>query len=175
MQSPSLCNQHTGRYGPANNPVSCPAYRAEIGNLGNFEVVENNGTAFVPKQSLCQKVDVGMENPKMQSTSRFNKRTGCYGPANNPVSCTAYRTENGNLEKFEDFENDGTAFAPKQSLYQKVAVGMENPKLQSPSRFNKRTGCYGPANNPVSCAAYRAENGNLETSKLSKTMVPPLH
>ena len=126
MQSPSLCNQHTGRYGPANNPVSCPAYRAEIGNLGNFEVVENNGTAFAPKQSLYQKVAVGMENPKMQSTSPFNKRTGCHGPANKPVSCTAYRAENGNLGNFEAVESNGTAFAPKQSLYQKVAVVMEN-------------------------------------------------
>ena len=161
MQSPSLCNQHTGRYGPTNNPVSCPAKRAEIGNLGNFAVVENNGTAFASKQSLYQKVAVGIENPQMQSTSWFNKRTGCYGPANNPVSCTAYRTENGNLGKFEDFENDGTAFAPKQSLYQKVALGMENPKMQSPSRFNKRTGRYNPGNNLVSCTAYRAENRNF--------------
>ena len=104
---------------------------------------------------------MGMENPKIQSPSRFNKRTGQYGPANNQVSCTAFRAENGNLGNFEGVEKNGTAFAPKQSLYQKVAVGMENPKMQSPSRFNKSTGRYNPGNNLVSCTAYRAENRNF--------------
>ena len=42
-------------------------YRAENGNLENFEAVEKNGTVFAPKQSLDQKVAVSMENPKMQS------------------------------------------------------------------------------------------------------------
>ena len=77
---------------------------------------------------------VGMENPKMQSLSRCNKRTGRYGQANNADLFTAYRAENANLGKFEDLENNGTAFASKQSLSQKVVVGMENPKMQSLSR-----------------------------------------
>ena len=116
---------------------------AENGNLENFEAVEDKGSSFAPKQSLYQKVAVGMKNPKMQSPSRFNKRTGCYGWANNPVSCNAYRAKNGNFGNSEAVENNGTAFAPKQSLYQKVAVGVENPKMQSPSRFNNRTWRYG--------------------------------
>ena len=70
-----------------------------------------------------------MENPKMQSMSWCDKRTGHTRPANNQVSCTAYRAENGNLGNFEAVENDGTTFEPKQCLYQKVAVGMENPKI----------------------------------------------
>ena len=156
MQSLSRCNKRTGRYGLVNNPVSCTAYRAENGNLRNFKAVENNGTAFAPKQCLYQKVAGDMENPKMQSLSRCNKRTGRYAQANNPVSSTAYRAENGNLGNFEPVENNGTAFAPKQCLYQKLAVGIENPKMQSPSRFNKRIGRYGPANNTVSCTTYRA-------------------
>ena len=122
---------------------------AENGNLGNFEAVENTGTAFAPKHCSHQKVAVGMENPKMQSPSRCNKRTGHYGLANNPVLCTAYKDENGNLGNFEAVENDGTALAPKQCLHQKVAVGMENPKMQLPSWCNKPTGRYGPANNAV--------------------------
>ena len=76
---------------------------------------------------------------------------------------------------FNAVENNGTDFAPKQSLYQKVAVGLENPKIKSPFRCKIRTGCYGPANNPASCTVYRTENENLGNSKLSKTMVPPLH
>ena len=116
MQSSSRFYKRTER--PANNLVLCTAYRAENGNLGNFEAVENNGTAFAPKQSLYQKVAVGMENPKMQSSSRFNKRTGCCGTSNNLISCTAYRAENRNLGSFKAVENNCTAFEPKQSLYQ---------------------------------------------------------
>ena len=63
----------------------------------------------------------------MQSVFRCNKRTGRYGPANNLDSFTAYRAENANLAKFEAVENNGTAIAPKQCLYQKLAVGMEKP------------------------------------------------
>ena len=37
----------------------------ENANFGIFEAIENNGTAFAPKQSLCQKVAVSMENPKI--------------------------------------------------------------------------------------------------------------
>ena len=129
--------------------------------MGNFEAVESNGTTFAPNQCLYQKVAVGTENPKMESFSWCNKRTGRYGKANNPVSCTAYRAEVGNLGNFEVVESNGTAFASKQCLYQKVSVGMENTKIQSFSRCNKRTGRYGQANNLVSCTAYRAERGNL--------------
>ena len=113
IQSLSWCTKRTGRYGPANNPVSCKAYKAENGNLGNFEAVENNGTAFALMQCLYQKVAVGMEIPKMQSISRCYKRTERYGQRHNSVSCTAYRSENGNLGVFNTVENNGIAFAPK--------------------------------------------------------------
>ena len=83
--------------------------------------------------------------------------------------------ENANLGIFKGVENNGTSFAPKQFLYQKVAVGMENPKMKSPSQFNKHTGRYCPGNNSVSYTAYMAEMQIWEFSKLSKTMVPPLH
>ena len=67
MRSPSRCNKRPGRFSLANNPVSCTECRAENGYSGNFEAVENNGTAFATKQCLYQKVAAGMENPKMQS------------------------------------------------------------------------------------------------------------
>ena len=113
MQSLSVCNKCTGRYWPANNPDSYTAYRAENGTLGNFEAVDHNGTVFAPKQCLYQKVAMYMENPKMQSLSRCNKRTGRYGPANNPVSFTTYKAESRNLGKFEAVDHNGTVFAPK--------------------------------------------------------------
>ena len=80
----------------------------------------------------------------MQPPSRCNKRTGRNGAGNNPVWFTSYSAENSNLANLEAVENNGTDFAPKQYLHQKVAVGMENPKMQPPSRCNKRTGRYGP-------------------------------
>ena len=137
MQLLSRGNKRSGCYDPANNPVSCSAYRAENGNLENFEAAKNNGTAFARKQILYQNVALGMEKPKMQSLSRCNKRSGRYGPANNLVSYTAFSAENANLGKFEAVENKGTSFAPKQCLDQKIAVGMENPNMQSPGRCNK--------------------------------------
>ena len=84
MQSPSRCIKRTGRYEPANTPVSCTLCKVENGNLGNFEAVENKSTAFATKQCLYQKVAVAMENTKMESPSRCNKHTGCYFPANAP-------------------------------------------------------------------------------------------
>ena len=91
---------------------------------------------------------MGMDNPKIQLPFVCNKRTGRYGPANNLNSCTTCGAENGNLGKFEAVDHNGTAYAPKQYLYQKVAMGMENPKMQLPFLCNKRSGRYGPSNNP---------------------------
>ena len=118
---------------------------------------------FLPKQCLYQKVAVEMENPKMQSLYRCNKRSAVYRPANNQDSFTTYRAEIANLGKFEAVEKNGTAFVPKQCSYQKVALAMETPKMQSLSRCNKRT------------FVLRPRVQIWENSKLLKTMVPPLH
>ena len=96
---------------------------------------------------------MGMENVKMQSLSPCNKRTGRYVPANNPVSSTAKKAKNGKLRIFEAVEENGNVFAPSQCLHQKVAIGMENLKMQLLSTCNKHTGGYRTANNPVSCTA----------------------
>ena len=109
--------------------MSCTADRAQYANLGIFDAVERNGPAFVPKQCSYLKVAEGMENPKMQSVSRCNKRTGRYGPSNHPVSRTAFRAEYANFGIFEAVESNGTAFAPKQCVYLKVAEGIQNTKI----------------------------------------------
>ena len=64
-----------------------------------------------------------------------------------------YRGGNGNLGKFEAVDCNGTVFAPKQCLYQKLASGTENLKIQSLCRCNKLTGLYGPVNHQISCTA----------------------
>ena len=123
--------------------------------------MEDNGTVFTPRDCLHQKVAMGMENLKMQSLPPCNKRTGRYGKVNNLVSCMAYILKNKNLGIFEAVEDNGNVFQPSQFLHQKVAMGIENLKMQSLSQCNKRTGRYGPANNLVSRLASRPKNGNL--------------
>ena len=63
MQQVSRCNKRTGHYGPANNLDSFTANVAENANLGKFEAVENNDTAFAQRQCSYQKLAVCMENP----------------------------------------------------------------------------------------------------------------
>ena len=45
------------------------------------------------------------------------------------VHTPPYRADNGNLVKFEVVDHLVTVFAPKQCLYQKVAVVLQNPKM----------------------------------------------
>ena len=88
MQSLSRCNKRIGRFGPAKDAVLCTQQSYENGNFWIFEAVEDIGTVFTPRQYFLQMVTMGMENLKMQSLSKCNKRTGRFGPAKNAVSCT---------------------------------------------------------------------------------------
>ena len=45
-----------------------------------------------------------------------------------------YRAQNGNMRKFGPTNPHGTAFAPKQWLYQKESTGMESSKMYCTSR-----------------------------------------
>ena len=85
----SVQETHWALRGGQMTRFHAPPYRAENGNLGNFEAVDRNGTVFAPKQFLYEKVATGMENLKTQSLWRCNNRTGIYGPGNHPVSFTA--------------------------------------------------------------------------------------
>ena len=67
----------------------------------------------------------------------------------NNYDATLHKWINFSLITLTTVENNGTAFAPKQYLHQKLIVGVVNPKIQTPSRCNKRTGRDGPGNNPV--------------------------
>ena len=49
------------------------------------------------------------------------------------------RAQNGNIRNFGPTNAHGTAFAPKQWLYQNEATGMESPKMYYPSRCRHRT------------------------------------
>ena len=56
-----------------------------------------------------------------------------------PFHGVQYRAQNGNMRKFGSINPHGTAFAPKQWLYQKEATGMESPKMYCPDRCRYRT------------------------------------
>ena len=76
-----------------------------------------------------------------------------------PSQGSRYKAENGNLRKSGWTYRDGTVFAPRQYLYQKVARGMERPEMYSPSRCKNPSYLCRPSNYPVS--GDRAENENL--------------
>ena len=75
----------------------------------------------------------------------------CTGRHRTPCHVSQYRAQNGNLRKSGFTFRHGTVFAPKQSLYQKEATGMESPKMHSSSRCKNRTYLCNTANYPVSC------------------------
>ena len=60
-----------------------------------------------------------------------------------------YRAVTGNFQNFWCTFHHGTTFAPKQSLYQKEATGMESPKIYSSRWWKNRTYLCGPENYPV--------------------------
>ena len=71
-------------------------------------------------------------------------------PQSTPFHGGWYRAPNGNMRNFGPINPNGTAFAPKQWLYQKEAMGMESSKMYCPSRCRYRTYDYVAANYPVS-------------------------
>ena len=76
-----------------------------------------------------------------------------WGPETTPFQGRQYRTQNGNMRNFGPTNPHGTAFAPKQWLYQKEATGMESPKMHRPSLCRYRTYHCVEAKYPVSWGA----------------------
>ena len=94
--------------------------------MRNFGPTNSHGTAFGPKQWLYEKEATGMESSKMYFPSQFRYRTyQCVG-ANYLVTWGLYRVQKGNMRNFVRTNPHGTAFAPKQWLYEKEAMGMES-------------------------------------------------
>ena len=111
---------------------------AQNGNMRKFGPSNPHGTVFALKQWLYQKEATCKESPKMYCPSWCRYRIYHCVAANYPISW-GYRAQNGNMRKFEPTYPHGTAFVPKQCLYQKEATGMESSKLYRPSRCRFRT------------------------------------
>ena len=77
----------------------------------------------------------------------------CAGLQTTPFFEWQYRAENGNMRNFGSTNPHGTAFAPKQLLHQKEAMGMESPKLYCSSLCRNSTYQCGATNYPVSWGA----------------------
>ena len=144
-------------------------------NLEKFEAVENNVTAFAPKQCSYQKVTEGMENPKMQSLSRCNKRTGRYRPVNNAVSCTAL-SQRIEILKNRSCRKQWYRLCTKAMFIPKVSWGYGKPKHAI--AFMVQKNALGVTARQIT----RFHEPRIwprmeiwENSKLSKTVVPPLH
>ena len=84
-----------------------------------------------------------------------------WGPETTPFQGRQYKAQNGNMRNFGPTNPHGTAFAPKQWLYQKEATGMESSKMYYHSWCRYRTYHCVAAKYPVSWGQYRAQNGNM--------------
>ena len=73
----------------------------------------------------------------------------CTGLQTIPFHGWLYRAENGNMRNFGPTNPHGTAFSPKQCLYQKEVMCMESPKMYCPSPWKNPTYLCRSANYPV--------------------------
>ena len=72
-----------------------------------------------------------------------------------------YRAEKGNIRKFGLTNSHGTAFAPKEWLYQKDTTGLESSKMYSSSRYKTVLTSAVPKTTPFYSGQYRVYNGNM--------------
>ena len=84
-------------------------------------------------------------------------------------------TENGNLRNFGSTNPHGTAFAPKQCLYQNEATGMDNPKCIALLRGKTAPTRVGLQTTPFHGGQYRARMERCESSDLLIPMVLHLY
>ena len=87
MESPKMyfssrCKSRTYLCVPVNYPISCEAVLARE---RKFRSTFLHGTVFAPKKCCDQKEAMGMESPKMYSSSLCKNHTYLCGPANYPI------------------------------------------------------------------------------------------
>ena len=87
-----------------------------------------------------------------------------------------YRVQNGNMRNFGPINPRGTAFAPKQWLYQKKATDMDSSKMYCTSRCRCRTYQCVPAKYPMSWVGSIGSRMEIcGISGISILMLPCLH
>ena len=83
-------------------------------------------------------------------------------PQTTPLHWGQYRAENGNIRNFGPTNPHGTAFVPKQWLYQKEDTGMESSKMYCLVGAETVLTSAGPQITPFHWGQYRAGNGNMQ-------------
>ena len=68
-----------------------------------------------------------------------------------------YRAENANFGNFGASYRHGSVFAPKQYLYQKVALGMQSTRILSLDWCNKGTNSTGLQITSIHVSPYRSQ------------------
>ena len=139
MYCPCRCKKRTFQCRAIKYPGSWGRYRTENGNIRTFVNPNPHGTAFAAKQWLYQREATCMESSKMYCPHRWRKRTFQCGVVNYPTTWGRYRTKNGYIRNFVHPNHHGTAFAPKQWLYQNEATGMESSQMCCPRRCREST------------------------------------
>ena len=112
---------------------------------------------FAPKQCLHQNEAMGMESPKMYSSS-WCKNLTCAGLQTTPSQVSQYKAENGNLRKSRSTFSHGTVFAPKQCLYQQKVLVWRVQKCLPLVGAKTSLTCVGLQMTPSHLSQYRAEN-----------------
>ena len=135
---------------PQTTPFYGRLYSVKNGNMRKFGPTNSHDTALAPKQWIYEKEAAGWRVKKYIVIVRADTVLITSQPQRTPFHWGQYRAENGNMRKFGPTNPHGTAFAPKQWLYQKEATGMESPKMYCPSRCRYRTCHCVEAKYPVS-------------------------
>ena len=169
---PSRCTESTYQCGHTLPPLM----GSSIGS--KMEICEISGQPIptVPclqQRSLYIKRKLRVWRPqKCIALVRGKTPPTCAGLQTTPFHGWQYRAENGNKRNFGQTNPYGTAFAPKQWLYQKEATGMESSKMFCPSQCRNSTYQCRAANYPGS-----TESGMeiCETSGLPIPMVLRFH
>ena len=73
---------------PGKKPGFIHRVKAQKRKVGNFLSCRSQWYRLCTKGMFTLKGSYGYGKPKKKLLSPCNKRTGCYGPVNNPVSCT---------------------------------------------------------------------------------------
>ena len=115
--------------GPHTTPIDWGQNNTQNGNLCKFGPTNFHATGFALKKWLYRNEAAGMESSKMYCPSRCKYRTYQCGTTNYPILWGQCRAQNGNAQNFRTTNSNGTAFAPKQWLYQKEAKGMKTSKM----------------------------------------------
>ena len=118
--------------GPQTTPFYGGRYRDGNGNMRKLGPTYRHGTTFPEGNGYIKRKLRVWRNQKCIALVRGKIPPTCAGLQTVPFRRWQYRAENGNRRNFRPTKPHGTAFAPKQLLYQKEGTVMESSKLYCP-------------------------------------------